>query len=139
MANWVARADEAGAWVEERPGKRVALLDLTVKRSWEKENRDFRLVVRLIERTIDPKGQVLLFPEYRLEGWWASLGAKPVKVIELYREHATHEQFHSEIKSDLDLECLPSGQVRLQRPRAAPGDAGLQLPAPRRPDRPGSA
>jgi len=104
-----------------------------------KEKRDFRLVVRLIERTIDPKGQVLLFPEYRLEGWWASLGAKPEKVIELYREHATHEQFHSEIKSDLDLECLPSGQVRLQRPRAAPGDAGLQLPAPRRPDRPGSA
>jgi|GEM_PF-575547 len=106
------------------------------KRSRGKEKRDFRLVVRLIERTIDPKGQVLLFPEYRLEGWWASLDAKPEKVIELYREHATHEQFHSEIKSDLDLERLPSGQVRLQRPRAAPGDAGLQLPAPRRPDRP---
>ena len=47
------------------------------KRSRGKEKRDFRLVVRLIERTIDPKGQVLLFPEYRLEGWWASLDAKP--------------------------------------------------------------
>ena len=88
----------------------MALLDLTVKRSWEKEKRDFRLVVRLTERTIDPKGQVLLLPEYKLEGWWASLGAKPEKVIELYREHATHEQFHSEIKSDLDLERLPSGK-----------------------------
>lgn len=110
MANWVARADEAGVWREERPGKRVALLDLTVKRSWEREKRDFRLVVRLTERTINPKGQVLLFPEYKLEGWWASLGAKPGKVIELYREHATHGQFHSEIKSDLDLERLPSGK-----------------------------
>jgi hypothetical protein len=110
MANWSARATEAGTWVEARPGKRVALLDLTVKRSWEKEKRDFRLVVRLTERTIDPKGQVLLFPEYRLEGWWTSLDAKPEKVIELYREHATHEQFHSEIKTDLDLERLPSGK-----------------------------
>ena len=112
MANWVARADAAGAWVAERPGKRVALLDLTVKRSWEREKRDFRLVVRLIERTVDPTGQVLLFPEHKLEGWWASLDrdAKPEKVIGLYREHGTHEQFHSEIKSDLDLERLPSGK-----------------------------
>ena len=110
MADWVAHATEADAWVETRQGKRVALLDLTVKRSWEKGKRDFRLVVRLIERTVDPKGQVLLFPEYKLEGWWTSLDAKPEKVIELYREHGTHEQFHSEIKSDLDLERLPSGK-----------------------------
>lgn len=26
-----------------------------------------------------------------------------------YRHHGTHEQFHSEIKTDLDLERLPSG------------------------------
>ena len=110
MANWVARATEADAWVEVRPGKRVALLDLQVQRSWEREKRDFRLVVRLVGRTVDAKGQVLLFPEYKLEGWWTSLGAKPEMVIELYREHGTHEQFHSEIKSDLDLERLPSGK-----------------------------
>lgn len=110
MADWAARATDAGAWVDVRPGKRVALLDLQVKRSWEKEKRDFRLVVRLTERVIDGKGQVLLFPQYQLEGWWTSLDGKPEKVIELYREHATHEQFHSEIKTDLDLERLPSGK-----------------------------
>ena len=110
MADWVARADEADAWREERPGKRVALLDLKVERSWQKEKRNFRLVVRLVERTIDKKGQVLLFPEYQLEGWWTSLAEAPARVIELYAEHATHEQFHSEIKSDLDLERLPSGK-----------------------------
>jgi hypothetical protein len=65
---------------------------------------------RLLERTIDKKGQALLFPDDQLEGWWTSLDEKPEKVIELYAEHATHEQFHSEIKSDLDLERLPSGQ-----------------------------
>ena len=28
-------------------------------------------------------------------------------VIDLYKHHGTHEQFHSEIKTDLDLERLP--------------------------------
>ena len=31
-------------------------------------------------------------------------------VIDLYKHHGTHEQFHSEIKTDLDLERLPSGK-----------------------------
>mgnify|MGYP000249546200 FL=1 len=31
-------------------------------------------------------------------------------IIELYRQHATSEQFHSEFKTDLDLERLPSGK-----------------------------
>ena len=31
-------------------------------------------------------------------------------VIALYADHATHEQFHAEIKTDLDLEHLPSGK-----------------------------
>lgn len=110
MADWVNRADAADAWREERPGKRVALLDLKTERSWQKERRTFRLVARLIERTVDKKGQALLFPEYQLEGWWTSLDEKPEAVIALYRDHATHEQFHSEIKSDLDLERLPSGK-----------------------------
>ena len=110
MADWVARANEADTWREERTGKRVALLDLTVERSWQKQKRNFRLVVRLIERTIDKKGQALMFPDYQLEGWWTSLDEKSEKVIELYCEHATHEQFHSEIKTDLDLERLPSGK-----------------------------
>ena len=36
------------------------------------------------------------------------LGA--AQVIELYCNHATHEQFHSEFKTDMDLERLPSGK-----------------------------
>ncbi|WP_425465593.1 hypothetical protein [Paenibacillus hemerocallicola] len=31
-------------------------------------------------------------------------------MIELYRDHGTSEQFHSEIKTDLDLERLPAGK-----------------------------
>jgi predicted metal-dependent hydrolase len=31
-------------------------------------------------------------------------------VIALYRDHATHEQFHAEFKTDMDLNRLPSGK-----------------------------
>jgi hypothetical protein len=110
LAAWVARAEAANAFQEMRPGKRVALLDLTVERAWQKERRNFRLIVRVTERTIDRHGQHLLMPEVRLEGWWTSLDAAPQQVIARYAKHGTHEQFHSEIKTDLDLERLPSGK-----------------------------
>ncbi|MFS8153866.1 transposase, partial [Vreelandella titanicae] len=67
-------------------------------------------VMRLVERTADHDGQLLLEPDYELEGWWTSLEEAPEAVITRYQAHATHEQFHSEIKTDLDLERLPSGK-----------------------------
>jgi hypothetical protein len=73
LEEWVDRADAAGVWTETRPGKRVALLDLGIERAWQKKRRTFRLLVRLVERTIDKRGQALLLPEYQLEGWWTSL------------------------------------------------------------------
>ncbi len=108
--HWVAHAEMVGAFVEKRPGKREALLSLPVERVFGKHSRQFRLVVRVIERTIDKRGQVLLFPEISLEGWWTSLEDDAARVIERYRDHGTHEQFHSEFKTDLDLERLPSGK-----------------------------
>jgi hypothetical protein len=64
----------------------------------------------MVERTADRDGQLLLEPDYELEGWWTSLDEAPEAVIKRYQAHATHEQFHSEIKTDLDLERLPSGK-----------------------------
>src|SRR5690554_1578468 len=66
--------------------------------------------MRLVERTADRDGQLLLEPNSELEGWWTSLDESPEAVIKRYQAHATHEQFHSEIKTDLDLERLPSGK-----------------------------
>jgi hypothetical protein len=109
-AAWVAKAESANALVETRPGKRVGLLDLPIERAWQKEKRGFRLVVRITERTIDKKGQHLLAPDIEIEGGWTSLAVPMTEVIELYKHHGTHEQFHSEIKTDLDLERLPSGK-----------------------------
>jgi len=107
---WVAQAEAAGVFRETRPGKRVGLLDLSVERAWRKEKRSFRLIVEVTERTINRKGQHLLVPEIELQGWWTSLGLPADEVIEHYRYHGSHEQFHSEIKTDLDLERLPSGK-----------------------------
>ena len=118
---WEARADQAGAWRDARPGKRDALLDLAVERAWAKQTRRFRLIVRLIERTTDKKGhQHLLLPDVQLEGWWTSLDSVPAAVIQRNCEHATHEQYHDEFKIDLDLERLPSGKVMPGNPCPAP-------------------
>lgn len=109
-AQWLQRAEQAGAFTEPRPGKRTALLSLQVPRKLGKVQRDLRLVVQVTERTIDRRGQHLLIPDIELQGWWTTLDLPAEKVIELYRHHGTHEQFHSEIKTDLDLERLPSGR-----------------------------
>jgi hypothetical protein len=69
-----------------------------------------RRVMRVIERTIDKHGQQLLVPEIELKGWWTSLWSPGEEIMALYAEHATSEQFHSELKTDLDIERLPSGR-----------------------------
>jgi hypothetical protein len=57
------------------------------------------------------KGQVLLFPEYRIDTYWCSVEQLPPdEVIRLYHDHGTSEQFHAELKSDMALERLPSGR-----------------------------
>jgi hypothetical protein len=112
----------AEAWVEARPGKRTALLSLTVERAMGNIRRPFRRIVRVTERTIDKHGQYLLLPAIDLEVWWTSLTDEATIVIELYKHHALHEQYHSEFKTDLDLERLPSGKFDTN-------DALLQLAA----------
>ena len=67
--------------------------------------------MRVTERAIDKHGQKLLVPEIALEGWWHNLLTMPAEqIIRLYNDHGTREQFHSEFKTDLDLERLPSGK-----------------------------
>uniref|UniRef100_UPI000556F849 transposase n=1 Tax=Desulfatiglans anilini TaxID=90728 RepID=UPI000556F849 len=70
----------------------------------------FQRVMRAVERTSDKRGQLLLKPDIEVEAWWTTLDLPDEKVIRLYEDHATSEQFHSEIKSDMDMERLPSGK-----------------------------
>lgn len=105
-----ARAFAEGAVTESRPGKKVALL--TIRQSKEHEGRTmvFTKVVRVTMRTVDKRGQLLLSPDVTVEGWWTNLDLPEQKIINLYENHGLSEQFHSEFKSDLDLERLPSGK-----------------------------
>ena len=84
-----------------------------VEETFDGVTRTFRRVVRVIERTIDKHGVRLLVPDIEIEGWWTSLGeceCSDERIIALYCDHATSEQFHSEFKTDLDIERLPSGK-----------------------------
>lgn len=74
---------------------------------------DVRKIFSLIERKVDKYGQLLLVPVYQLHAWWTDMDQilYPVEsIIELYKDHATSEQFHSEYKTELDIEKLPSGK-----------------------------
>lgn len=109
----VADTDTGTVWVSERAGKRECLWQeaLALDGVGSQAN-PVRRVYRLTERSTDKHGNPLLLPEYTLEGWTTTLpeAFSAVQVIELYCDHATHEQFHSEFKTDMDLERLPSGK-----------------------------
>lgn len=93
--------------------------------NWEKESmaciidekgkqvmKSCRKILCVVELTHDLNtGAPLLIPYRSLHMWRTNLpkahySAK--QVIGLYKDHGTSEQFHSEFKSDLDVERLPS-------------------------------
>ena len=107
---WARQIFEDGKVITPRQGKRVGLLTVHIKQVHAGKTYRFKRVMRAVERTIDRNGQLLLIPEIEVEGWWTGLDLPEKHVIRLYEDHGTSEQFHSEIKSDMDLERLPSGK-----------------------------
>ncbi|HAJ3957502.1 IS1380 family transposase [Fictibacillus sp. Mic-4] len=105
---WLMIAKKHGMCCEEREGKTVyrGFLNESIKGL----DRPVRLVFEVIERTSDRDGQTLLLPEISFDTYWTSLTCPATTVIDLYHDHGTSEQFHSELKSELDLERLPSGK-----------------------------
>lgn len=105
---WLRIAETTGIACEQREGKieYVGSMEFPEKGF----DRPLRQVFHVIHRTIDRDGQVLLIPEIEVSVYWTTLTCAPWRVIELYRDHGTSEQFHSELKTDLDLERLPAGK-----------------------------
>lgn len=97
------QADPATVWQHPREGKRETFVVESITREHAGESIAMRRVVHLIERTIDRRGQLLLMPEIEVEGWLTSLALPAEDIVRLYQAHGTHEQFHSEFKTDLDL------------------------------------
>ena len=71
---------------------------------------DIDIIFQVTERQRAKDGTLLLFPELEVETFWTNLYESPETVIDLYHDHGTSEQFHSELKSDMNVERLPSGK-----------------------------
>jgi len=104
---WLKLAKEEGERTTIHPGKVKYLGTTEIKR--EEFEEPLKVVYRVTLKKTDPNGQLRLTPKLEVDTYWCSLDLKPEKVIKLYQDHGTPEQFHSEIKGELDLERLPSG------------------------------
>jgi len=103
---WLAIAKTHGTAHVVRPGKTV--YRGSIYRQLKDIAAPVRIVLEITERTIDKKGQTLLIPEIEVDTYWTSLNDHESRIIELYHDHGTAEQFHSEYKGDMGLERLPS-------------------------------
>lgn len=105
IREWLRIAQERGIKTAPRDGKSVWHGE--TYRSVDGFAEPLRIVFEVTERTIK-NGQWLLVPEVAVDTYWTSLTDAPYQVILFYHDHGTCEQFHSEIKSDMFLERLPS-------------------------------
>ena len=69
-----------------------------------------RIVYEVIERSIDKHGQNLMETNVEVNTFWTNLGWTDDEIIASYHAHGECEQYHSEIKTDMDVERLPSGK-----------------------------
>ncbi len=113
---WVDRARATGEREEPRAGKciwRGAVSHLQRPRKKNEKNGDdlpIFAAFEITERTIDKLKAPLLFPEYKVDTWWTNLPHSAEEIIASYHAHGTSEQFHSEFKTDMNVERLPSGK-----------------------------
>jgi hypothetical protein len=106
LEDWLEEAQAHGECEEPREGKEV-----WTGETWkERDGKLYRVIFEVTYRTIAADGQKLLVPEIEANTWWTSLKWSPKEVIAMYHDHGTSEQYHSEIKTDMDLERLPSGK-----------------------------
>jgi hypothetical protein len=113
---WLKRAKRHGKRVKSRWGKKVwkGSVRIHPRKAGERLGEVY-CVFEVTERKIDREGNRLLIPEVEVNSWWTNLACEAEKVIELYHKHGTMEQFHSELKSDMDVERLPSGKFEVNK------------------------
>lgn len=76
----------------------------------EEKTVGIRTVYEITERTIDRYGRYFIVPDIELGTYWTNTSLPDETVIDLYHAHGESEQYHSEIKTDMDVERLPSGK-----------------------------
>ena len=112
---WLSHAMSQGPPECPREGKQVYIGTAEHHKPGGKDSPQAPLtsVYRVTCQTIDKHGHELLFPKIEVETWWTNLGESPETIIALYRDHGTSEQFHSELKSDMNLERFASHDYRI--------------------------
>ncbi len=109
---WLATARRVGDLAESRGGKNVYTGFVEHRHPGNDEDRPaVSIAFEVIERLKDAEGFDLLIPTVEVNTWWTNLPCQAETVIHLYHDHGTSEQFHSELKSDMDVERLPSGKL----------------------------
>jgi len=91
-----------------RPGKTVYTGVLYSKQPASENCSPVPVAFEVTVREIDKTGNYLLFPQLEVDTYWTNLCEDAEEIIRLYHDHGTSEQFHSELKSDMDVERLPS-------------------------------
>ena len=76
----------------------------------EEKTVGIRTIYEITERTIDRYGQYFIVPDIELGTYWTKTSLPDETVIDLYHAHGESEQYHSEIKTDMDVERLTSGK-----------------------------
>ena len=76
----------------------------------EEKTVGIRTIYEITERTIDRYGQYFIVPDIELDTYWTNTSLPDETVIDLYHANGESEQYHSEIKTDMDVERLPSGK-----------------------------
>jgi len=113
QTDWLEVAKIYGVATQPRPGKTVYIGACTrFMDDGEGNLEPWRIVFEVTVRTITAKGEQLLLPEIEADTYWTGLEEYPETVIALYHAHGTSEKFHSELKSDMGVERLPSGKFK---------------------------
>jgi len=110
-AEWLKIAQEEGKASMPREGKTVWTGVTAIHPPSEEWIPEVSCAFEVIERETDREGTPYLIPEIEVNTWWTNLDADAETVINLYHDHGTSEQFHSELKTDIGLERFPSGKM----------------------------
>ncbi len=113
LEDWQTLARKEGTLVVDDEKKKLKIYHGSTYRELEGTGKMVRLVYEVKEIS-KIKGQLLLAPVVKVFSVWTSLeDFSDGEILELYRVRGTSEQFHSEFKSEVDMERLPSGKFKV--------------------------
>ena len=118
LEQWLATARRVGQLQSSREGKNVytGFVDHLRPGGRDSELEPLPVAFEVIERLTDYNGNYLLKPELEVNTYWTNLPCEHAgEIIALYQDHGTSEQFHSELKSDLNIERLPSSKFAVNK------------------------